>query len=119
MCGIAGIFDIAGTSTIDRSVVGRMSDSISHRGPDGGWTLGRPAAEITVADIIRVLEGPLASVRGIRPDQLASEGVELRTPPRAVSLPDDLLIPYSPPLEDAIVPSVETIFEAASTLAHS
>jgi pyruvate/2-oxoglutarate/acetoin dehydrogenase E1 component len=51
--------------------------------------------------------------------RLASEGVELRTPPRAVSLPDDLLIPYSPPLEDAIVPSVETIFEAASTLAHS
>jgi Rrf2 family protein len=48
----------------------------SHRGPDGGWTLGRPAASITVADVIRVLEGPLASVRGIRPDQLAAEGVE-------------------------------------------
>jgi Rrf2 family protein len=48
----------------------------SHRGPDGGWTLGRSAASITVADVIRVLEGPLASVRGIRPDQLAAEGVE-------------------------------------------
>lgn len=47
----------------------------SHRGPEGGWTLGRPAAEITVADIIRVLEGPLASVRGIRPDELAADGV--------------------------------------------
>ena len=47
----------------------------SHRGPDGGWTLGRPAAEITVADVIRVLEGPLASVRGLRPDQLPDDGV--------------------------------------------
>ncbi len=48
----------------------------SHRGPDGGWTLGRPATAITVADVIRVLEGPLASVRGIRPDELAADGVE-------------------------------------------
>lgn len=47
----------------------------SHRGPEGGWTLARPAAEISVADIIRVLEGPLASVRGIRPHELADEGV--------------------------------------------
>jgi len=48
----------------------------SHRGPDGGWTLGRPAAEISVAEVIRVLEGPLASVRGLRPDQLAADGVD-------------------------------------------
>ena len=47
----------------------------SHRGPEGGWTLGRPASEITVADVIRVLEGPLASVRGIRPHELADDGV--------------------------------------------
>jgi Rrf2 family protein len=46
----------------------------SHRGPDGGWTLGRPAAEISVADVIRVLEGPLASVRGVRPNELAADG---------------------------------------------
>ena len=48
----------------------------SHRGPDGGWTLGHPAKDITVADVIRVLEGPLASVRGIRPDELAADGVD-------------------------------------------
>lgn len=48
----------------------------SHRGPDGGWTLGRPATEISVADVIRVLEGPLASVRGIRPDELPDDGVD-------------------------------------------
>ena len=48
----------------------------SHRGPEGGWTLGRSARGITVADVIRVLEGPLASVRGLRPDQLPQDGVE-------------------------------------------
>jgi Rrf2 family protein len=47
----------------------------SHRGPEGGWTLARPATEITVADIIRALEGPLASVRGIRPHELGDDGV--------------------------------------------
>jgi Rrf2 family protein len=47
----------------------------SHRGPEGGWTLGRPAKAITIAEVIRVLEGPLASVRGIRPHELADEGV--------------------------------------------
>jgi Rrf2 family protein len=47
----------------------------SHRGPEGGWTLGRPAKDITVAEVIRVLEGPLASVRGLRPHELADEGV--------------------------------------------
>jgi Rrf2 family protein len=47
----------------------------SHRGPDGGWTLATPPEDITVADIIRVLEGPLASVRGIRPHELGADGV--------------------------------------------
>lgn len=48
----------------------------STRGADGGWNLARPAADITVADIIRDLEGPLASVRGIRPHELVDHGVE-------------------------------------------
>jgi Rrf2 family protein len=46
----------------------------SRRGPEGGWTLGRAAGDITVAEVIRVLEGPLASVRGIRPHQLPDAG---------------------------------------------
>jgi Rrf2 family protein len=46
----------------------------SHRGVDGGWTLARPAEEIAVADVIRVLDGPLASVRGVRPHELGDEG---------------------------------------------
>jgi Rrf2 family protein len=47
----------------------------SQRGAEGGYTLARPAAEISVADVIRAVEGPLASVRGVRPDDLAYEGV--------------------------------------------
>jgi Rrf2 family protein len=46
----------------------------STRGPEGGWNLARPADQITVAEIIRDLEGPLASVRGIRPHELAQHG---------------------------------------------
>lgn len=46
----------------------------STRGPEGGWNLARPAEQITVADVIRALEGPLASVRGIRPHELPDHG---------------------------------------------
>jgi pyruvate/2-oxoglutarate/acetoin dehydrogenase E1 component len=46
---------------------------------------------------------------------LAMNGVTYAAPPRAVSLPEDNLISYSPPLEDAIIPSVEAIAEAART----
>lgn len=47
----------------------------SQRGADGGWRLARPPAEITVAEIIRAVEGPLAAVRGIRPHELGDDGV--------------------------------------------
>ncbi len=40
----------------------------SQRGPDGGYRLARPASEITVADVIRPLDGPLAEIRGLRPE---------------------------------------------------
>lgn len=42
----------------------------SVRGADGGYWLSRPPAEITVADVIRAVEGPLADVRGERPEAL-------------------------------------------------
>ncbi|MCB0926415.1 MAG: RrF2 family transcriptional regulator [Mycolicibacterium insubricum] len=35
----------------------------SHRGRDGGYTLARPAEQISVADVLRCVDGPLASVR--------------------------------------------------------
>ena len=34
----------------------------SKRGPDGGFTLSRPAADISLADIFRAVDGPLADV---------------------------------------------------------
>ena len=35
----------------------------SHRGRDGGYALARPASEISIADVLRCIDGPLASVR--------------------------------------------------------
>ena len=48
--------------------------------------------------------------------ELTMSGVEWKRPPCAVSLPEHLLIPYSPSLEDAIIPSADAIAEAASAL---
>jgi Rrf2 family protein len=46
----------------------------SQRGAEGGYWLARPANEISVADVIRAVDGPLASVRGQRPEDVAYEG---------------------------------------------
>ncbi|MGH3713151.1 MAG: RrF2 family transcriptional regulator [Micromonosporaceae bacterium] len=46
----------------------------SQRGPEGGYWLARPAEEISLADIIRAIDGPLANVRGQRPEQLGYQG---------------------------------------------
>jgi Rrf2 family protein len=53
----------------------RQADVIhSQRGPEGGYWLARPASEISVADVVRAVEGPLASVRGERPGALRFHG---------------------------------------------
>lgn len=44
------------------------------RGIERGYRLARPASEISVADVIRALDGPLAEVRGLRPEMTAYEG---------------------------------------------
>lgn len=46
----------------------------SQRGPDGGFWLARPAAEISLADIIRAIDGPLVGVRGERPEKVGYLG---------------------------------------------
>ena len=46
----------------------------SQRGVEGGYWLARPAAEITLADVIRAVEGPLANVRGVRPESIEYAG---------------------------------------------
>jgi Rrf2 family protein len=65
----------------------------SQRGVEGGYALARLAGDITVADVIRAVEGPIASVRGERPDSLVYVGsasalketwLDLRTAMRGV-----------------------------------
>jgi Rrf2 family protein len=46
----------------------------SQRGAEGGHRLARAPEEISVADVIRALEGPIATVRGVRPDDLEYSG---------------------------------------------
>jgi Rrf2 family protein len=46
----------------------------SRRGSDGGYWLAREADEITLADVIRAVEGPLATVRGEAADELTYPG---------------------------------------------
>lgn len=47
---------------------------LSQRGGNGGYRLARPAGSITIADVIRAVDGPLVSVRGVRPPDLSYTG---------------------------------------------
>ena len=46
----------------------------SLRGQVGGYRMAMPAASISIADVIRAVEGPLADVRGVRPESLTFAG---------------------------------------------
>ena len=46
----------------------------SLRGQVGGYRMAQPASDITIADVIRAVEGPLADVRGMRPEGLEFTG---------------------------------------------
>jgi Rrf2 family protein len=46
----------------------------SQRGAEGGYRLSQPAGDVKLADVIRAVEGPLASVRSQRPEELTYEG---------------------------------------------
>jgi Rrf2 family protein len=50
----------------------------SKRGAEGGYLLARPPAEIALADVIRAVDGPLANISGLRPDQLSYDGSALK-----------------------------------------
>jgi Rrf2 family protein len=43
---------------------------VAQRGQSGGWRLARDAADISVADVIRAVDGPLVSVYGLRPESV-------------------------------------------------
>ena len=46
----------------------------SRRGSDGGYWLDMPAEDVSIADVIRIVDGPLANVRGERPEDLDYTG---------------------------------------------
>lgn len=47
---------------------------LSQRGSAGGYLLAQPPNEVTIADIVRAVEGPLAGVRGVAPETLTYSG---------------------------------------------
>jgi len=49
----------------------------SRRGPDGGHALAVDPEQLTVADVIRAIDGPLALVRNLRPEQLDYRGASV------------------------------------------
>ena len=53
---------------------------VSTRGARGGYTLARPASEVSLGDVFRAVDGPLAEVRGLRPDETSYEGVAQHLP---------------------------------------
>lgn len=50
----------------------------SRRGAEGGYLLARPPVEVTVADVIRAVDGPLGAVRGAPPETLDYPGAAER-----------------------------------------
>jgi Rrf2 family protein len=59
---------------------------LSRRGARGGYVLGRPATEVSVGDVFRAVDGPLAEVRGLRPHETAYQGVAEHLPSLWVAL---------------------------------
>jgi Rrf2 family protein len=52
----------------------------SQRGAHGGYALARPASEITLGAVFRAVDGRLAEVRGLRPEQTSYTGVAAHLP---------------------------------------
>ena len=87
----------------------------SHRGSEGGYRLDRPPSQITIADVVRALDGPLAAVRGHRPEDLDYHGtsehlrdvwvavrVSMRNVLEHITL-DDVAQGTLPPIVDALL----------------
>jgi Rrf2 family protein len=53
---------------------------VSTRGARGGYRLARPASEISLGDVFRAVDGPLAEVRGLRPHETSYDGVAQHLP---------------------------------------
>ena len=46
----------------------------SQRGPEGGFRLAKDPDAVMIADVLRVVSGPMAGVRGMRPETVVYEG---------------------------------------------
>jgi Rrf2 family protein len=52
----------------------------AQRGAEGGYTLAQPPADITVGAVLRAVDGPLAGVRGLRPEETRYAGAAENLP---------------------------------------
>jgi Rrf2 family protein len=84
---------LAAAQEIPRNFLENILSQLRHagivrtrRGAEGGYLLARPADEVTVADVLRAVEGPLAAVQGTRPEQLSYRGAAERLPEVWVAL---------------------------------
>lgn len=88
---------------------------VSQRGAEGGYRLSRDPSEMNLAEIVRALDGPLAAVRGERPEQVQYEGsaaglfdvwlavrVSLRNVLEQVTLADVLAGKFTPAINDLL-----------------
>lgn len=50
------------------------------RGAEGGYVLSRPPKEVTIGQVLRAVDGPLAGVRGHRPEQTSYTGTAVHLP---------------------------------------
>ena len=65
----------------------RKADIVhARRGADGGWTLARPGTEISLADVIRAVDGALTNVAGTRPEDLHYSGAASGLPQVLIAL---------------------------------
>jgi Rrf2 family protein len=62
----------------------------ARRGACGGYSLARPAARISVAEVMQVVDGPLAAVQGARPEDLTYPGAARRLPDTWIALQRNL-----------------------------
>lgn len=60
--------------------LGRAHLVQSHRGPIGGYTLCRPPEQVTLGSILRAVDGPLAEVRRLSPDEMTYDGAAKHLP---------------------------------------
>jgi Rrf2 family protein len=86
-CSPVSVDTLASRQTLPRkfleAILGdlrRAGIVVSQRGPNGGYTLSRSAAQISLGDITRAVDGPLAEVRGLRPHETSYDGVAEHLP---------------------------------------